>query len=175
MTTLDREALWMALDRYSQVESVFASDRVCLASSQGNLPDLRGRDGFIVHWTSTGLPWFLWPLSLIVSSGRCAVELTHRDRVTAFARAADECFTVSFHSFSRALLPSVLGHLRSDGWNAGLGVACQDATYAELEFNCDGDDHERVLVLGRGNRDCPPDLSRCLGDIYDLEDGSGDP
>jgi hypothetical protein len=172
VATLDREALWNGLDRYSRVESVLAPDRVCLASSQGVLPDLRGRDGFIVHWTGSQLPWFLWPLRLISSSGRCVVELTRQGSVETFARASDECFTVSFHSFSRSLLSAVLAHLRSGGWAAGLGVAGEDATYAELEFNCDGDDHRKMIVLSRGNRDCPTDLSQCFREIDDLENGS---
>ncbi|HET6898381.1 MAG TPA: hypothetical protein VFK70_08540, partial [Vicinamibacteria bacterium] len=130
MATLDRETLWIGLDRYSRVESVRAPDRVCLASSQGTLPDFREREGFIVHWTGSQLPWFLWPLRLISSSGRCVVELTRPGSVETFARASDECFTVSFHSFSRSLLPAVLAQLRSGGWSAGLSVACEDATYA---------------------------------------------
>ena len=169
MTTLSRDALWVALDRYSALKSVFAPDRVCLASSQGELSDLRGRDAFIVHWTGSGLPWFLWPLSLISSSGRCAVELTQPSSVTTFARHADECFTVSFHSFSRRLLPAVLSQIRAEGWDEGLSVAGQDATYGELGFNCEGDSHEKVLVFTRGNRDCPSDLSQCFMDIDDLE------
>jgi hypothetical protein len=172
MATLDRDALWTALDRYSRVESVLAPDRVCLASSQGTLPDLRERDGFIVHWTGSQLPWFLWPLRLVSASGRCVVELTRPGRVETFGRASDECFTVSFHSFSRSLLPAVLTQLRSGGWSAGLSVAGQDATFAELEFNCDADDHGKMLVLSRGNRDCPADLSRCFREIDDLENGA---
>ena len=172
MATLDRDTLWGALDRYSRVESILAPDRVCLASAQGTLPDFRERNGFIVHWTGSQLPWFLWPLRLISSSGRCAVELTQPGSVETFGRASDECFTVSFHSFSRSRLPAVLTQLRSGGWSAGLGVACEDATYAELLFNCEGDDHRKMLVLSRGNRDCPGDLSQCFAEIDDLENGS---
>jgi hypothetical protein len=169
VTTLSRDALWAALDRYSALESVFASDRVCLASSYGELSELRGRDGFIFHWTGSELPRWLWPLSILISSRRCVVELTRPGSVTAFARAADLMFTVTFISFSRSLLPAVLAQIRADGWRACLTVAHEDATYAELYFNCDDDFRDGVLIFGRGNRDCPPDIGQYFNDIDDLE------
>jgi hypothetical protein len=76
---LDRSALYTALDRFSQVESLLASDRVCLAASGGLLPDLRNHDGFILHWTGSSLPWFLRPLGPIVSAGRCILEDRRED------------------------------------------------------------------------------------------------
>jgi hypothetical protein len=102
------------------------------------------------------------------------VELTQPSSIAAFAQAADDCFTVTFRSFSRTLLPSVLSHLQSNGWEAAVGVADQDPTYAELEFNCDGDAHDRWLVLTRVNRECPPDLRRCLTGIDELDDVSAE-
>jgi hypothetical protein len=167
MPTLDRKALATALDRFSRVQSVLASDRVCLAGSQGNPPDLRGRAGFILHASKSSLPWFLRPLGILVASRRCLVELTLPTSAAAFAQAADDCFTVSYYSFPRALLPSVLSRLQSGSWDDALGIAHRDPTYAELEFCCDIDDHDRVLVFTRGNRDCPADLVQCFREIED--------
>jgi hypothetical protein len=169
MPMLDRKGLLAALDRFSQVDSVLRSDRVCLAIAQGRLSDFGDRYGFIVHRTGTTLPWFLRPLALVVSAGQCVVELTQPASVATFADEADTCFTVSFCSFSRALLPSVLSELESHGWDEAAGAANRDPTYAELEFNCD-DSHDRWLVLYRCNRECPADLYQCLTSIEDLED-----
>ena len=170
MPTVRGSGLFAALDRLSRADSLLRADRVCLASAQGRLPDLRGRNGFIVHWMGSSLPWFLRPLAIIVAAGRCVVELTQASSVESFARAADGCFTVTFCSFSRSLLPSVLSQLRSEGWDEASGVANRDPTYAELEFNCDHDGDDRFLVLTRFNRECPPDLSKSLMEIDDLDD-----
>jgi hypothetical protein len=172
MPMLDRKGLLAALDRFSQVDSVLRSDRVCLAIAQGRLSDFGDRYGFVVHRTGTTLPWLLRPLAIIISAGRCVVELTQPTSVATFAEEADDCFIVTFCSFSRTVLPSVLSHLQSDGWEEAAGVADRDPTYAELEFNCDGDSHDRWLVMTRFNRDCPPDLSQCLLGIDELEDAS---
>jgi len=168
--TLDRTHLLVALDRFSHVESVFASDRICLASAQGRLSEFGGRYGFVVHWTETLLPWFLRPLAIIVAAGRCVVELTEPTSVVTFAEEADDCFTVTFCSFNRILMPSVLSHLQSDGWDTAAGVADHDPTYAELEFNCEDHANDRWLVLTRFNRECPPDLSQCFRSIDDVDD-----
>ena len=172
MPTLYGDAVLIALDRFSHVESLMAPDRVCLASCQGSLPDLGGRAGFILHWAGTSLPWFLWPLHLIFTAGRCLVELTEPASVTAFAKAADQDFTVKYYSFPRTLLPSVIAHLDAGRWNDALEVAHQDATYAELEFfgDCPGPPGEWWMVFYRGNRECPADLMRCFLSIDGLED-----
>ena len=168
MASVDRRNLEVALVRFSQTVSVLAPERVCLAASGGRLPAFTGRDGRILHWTGSSLPWFLRPLGLIASAGRCVVELTTPESILAFAGDADDCFTVRFYSFSRALLPAVIEHLRAGGWDCDVAeVADQDPTFAELCFNCEGGSHNSWLVFARHNRDCPSDLAESLDAIED--------
>jgi hypothetical protein len=160
---VDREALEAALERFAAAESLFRPERVCLATTDGAVPDLRGRDGFIVHWKGSSLPWFLGFLRAVVTAERCLVEPTESRRILTFAREADEC-GAEFYSFSRTLLPSVVDHMRKVGWHSrGVAeIADQDSSYAELVFCCNRDDHEQWLLLPRHNRDCPRDIASVL-------------
>lgn len=166
MWNLSTRNLEVILSRFSETESVFAADRVCVATLEGRSL-LGSRDDVVVHSRRSGLPWFLRPLELI-SVPRQLVEFNSPAGILALARRTDDYYGIRFYSFTRALLPAVLSHLKSRGSDPAE-IAGQDATYAELILDGDSPGEQGWVVLVRWNRDCPSDLVECLGSIDDLE------
>lgn len=107
----------------------------------------------------SAIPWWMFPLRLISAADRCLLELTEGDRVLTFAREADECFTLEFHSFRRELMPEVFHHLSSGGVTTEPAeVIDRDATFFGFKVFCDGAKHDTWHVFASWGRECPADL-----------------
>jgi hypothetical protein len=53
-------------------------------------------------------------------------------------------------------------------------VIDQNATYFELEINCDGESHDSYMVSARSGSECPDDLAVIARAVEDSDEPDGD-
>jgi len=160
-TTLTRPELDSALKALAQCPSLVSASRACVGfSAGGRAPEVHGWAGFGKVWIGSVVPWWLFPLRLIAAGDRTLAEITEGSALLAFAREADPCFTLQFHSFDRDLLEKVYEFLRMSRVSADPGEFLErDATALEVEVTCDGGQHDSWVVMARMGDRCPSDLA----------------
>jgi hypothetical protein len=136
-------------------------DRVCLGyTAGGRAPALQGVAGYQLQWIGSVVPWWLMPLRVIAAADRSLFEVMDGAGVAGFVAGADPCFSVELYSCPRSILPAVVAHMRKAGVMGNPGeVIDQDATYFELQVDCDGGSHATWQVAARHGSACPDDLA----------------
>jgi len=166
--TLTPPELDSALKALAQCHSLVTASRACVGfSGGGRAPEVQDRVGFGRVWIGSVVPWWLSPLRLIAAGDRILVEITEGSALLAFAREADPCFTLQFHSFERELLDDVYDFLRRSRVSADPGEFLErEATALGFEVTCDGGRHGTWEVRARVGERCPSDLAAATAQLH---------